>query len=227
MEPNTGFVYKMLANPRSDGPDTRFFLQAYTRTENGALSPGDALYIGTAEKCRELLDRLISGELTQEQVRNSYIHGKEPTVRYYRINEEAARRAKDMNSFSEYRSGSATAGYRAMVDEAVEIAEKQKARVDPMYHDKIDYLVDLYARKLAENLNQANAIDARVPSILIAGGSNFPGRKKEKQNAAVIRTWASICTFRGFWIRYVPPAWAVSAPTTGRPWKSWRPSWKG
>ena len=38
MEPNTGFVYKMLANPRSDGPDTRFFLQAYTRTENGALS---------------------------------------------------------------------------------------------------------------------------------------------------------------------------------------------
>ena len=135
MEPNTGFVYKMLANPRSDGPDTRFFLQAYTRTENGALSPGDALYIGTAEKCRELLDRLISGELTQEQVRNSYIHGKEPTVRYYRINEEAARRAKDMNSFSEYRSGSATAGYRAMVDEAVEIAVKHKARVDPMYHD--------------------------------------------------------------------------------------------
>lgn len=27
-------------------------------------------------------------------------------------------------------------------------------------------------------------IDARVPSILIAGGSNFPVRKKEKQNAA-------------------------------------------
>lgn len=53
-----------------------------------------------------------------------------------------------------------------------------------MYHDKIDYLVDLYARKLAENLNQANAIDARVPSILIAGGSNFPTQKKEKQNAA-------------------------------------------
>ena len=29
-----------------------------------------------------------------------------------------------------------------------------------------------------------NLIDARVPSILIAGGSNFPVRKKEKQNAA-------------------------------------------
>ena len=71
-----------------------------------------------------------------------------------------------------------------MVDKAAGIAEKQKARVDPMYHEKIDYLVDLYARKLAENLNQANVIDARVPSIMISGGGNFPNRKKEKQNAA-------------------------------------------
>lgn len=53
-----------------------------------------------------------------------------------------------------------------------------------MYHEKIDALIDRYARKLAENINQSNHIDARVPSILIAGGSNFPVRKKEKQNAA-------------------------------------------
>ena len=33
-------------------------------------------------------------------------------------------------------------------------------------------------------MNNGFAIDARVPSILIAGGSNFPVRKKEKQNAA-------------------------------------------
>lgn len=39
--------------------------------------------------------------------------------KYYPINEEAAKRAKDMNSFSDYQPGSATAGYRAMVDEAV------------------------------------------------------------------------------------------------------------
>ena len=65
-----------------------------------------------------------------------------------------------------------------MVDEAVEIAEKQKARVDPMYHDKIDYLVDLYARKLAENLNQANAIDARVPSYSDCRGQRFPHAEK-------------------------------------------------
>ena len=33
-------------------------------------------------------------------------------------------------------------------------------------------------------MNKGYEIDARVPSILIAGGSNFPVRKKEKQNAA-------------------------------------------
>ena len=89
-----------------------------------------------------------------------------------------------MNSFSDYKEGSATAEYRAMVDKAAAIAEQQKSRVDPMYHEKIDHLLDTYARKLAENMNQGFAIDARVPSVLIAGPSNFPVGKKEKQNRA-------------------------------------------
>ena len=103
---------------------------------------------------------------------------------YYTINEGAARRANDVNSYYDYKPGSATAEYRQMVDKAVEIGERQKKRVDPMYHEKIDSLVDTYARKLAENMNSSFSIEARVPSILIAGGSNFPVRKKEKQNAA-------------------------------------------
>ena len=106
------------------------------------------------------------------------------TINYYPINEGAARRAKEMNSFSDYKEGSATAEYRAMVDKAAAIAEQQKSRVDPMYHEKIDHLLDTYARKLAENMNQGFAIDARVPSVLIAGPSNFPVGKKEKQNRA-------------------------------------------
>lgn len=106
------------------------------------------------------------------------------TVKYYEINEEAARRAKEMNSFYEYKSGRATAEYRTMVDRAAEIAQEQKAHVDPMYHEKIDSLLDTYARKLAENMNSGYAIDARVPSVMIAGPANFPTRKKEKQNAA-------------------------------------------
>ena len=107
-----------------------------------------------------------------------------PAVPYYTINEAAAKRAKNANSFSDYKQGSATAEYRHYVDEAVQLAERQKQRVDPMYHEKIDSLLDTYARKLAANMNKGYEIDARVPSILIAGGSNFPTRKKEKQNAA-------------------------------------------
>ena len=107
-----------------------------------------------------------------------------PAVKYYPINEGAARRANDANSFRDYTPGSATAAYRQMVDEAAELAQNQKSRVDPMHHERIDQLLDTYARRLAENMNNSYAIEARVPSILIAGGSNFPVRKKEKQNAA-------------------------------------------
>lgn len=105
-------------------------------------------------------------------------------VRYYPIHEEAARRANDANSFRDYKPGSATAEYRRMVDHAAELAQEQKGRVDPMYHDKIDALLDTYARRLAENMNKHYDIEARVPSVIIAGSSNFPVRKKEKQNAA-------------------------------------------
>ena len=95
-----------------------------------------------------------------------------------------ARRAKQMNSFRDYVEGSATERYRSLVDKAAEIAERQKGRVDPMYHDKIDNLLDTYARKLAENMNDEYRIDCMCPSVMISGGSNFPVRKKEKQNAA-------------------------------------------
>ena len=59
-----------------------------------------------------------------------------------------------------------------------------------MYNEKIDRLLDTYARKLAVNMNESNAIDVCDPSILITGGNNFPVRKKEKQNAARDRNMA-------------------------------------
>ncbi len=118
-------------------------------------------------------------------------------MNYYPINEEAARRAKNANSWSDYREGSATAEYRSMVDEAAEIAEKAKSKVDSEFHGKIDYYLDLYAKKLADNFNRRNEIDARVPSVMIAGGSNFPVRAKEKQNAARDRNWAEYNEIQG------------------------------
>ena len=101
-----------------------------------------------------------------------------------------------MISFSDYVPGSATASYRQAVDKAAEIAEQQKRMVDPIHHEKIDRLLDTYARRLAENMNQGYAITARVPSILIAGGSNFPVRQKEKQGLGSAHQLRAMAAFR-------------------------------
>ena len=137
-----------------------------------------------AQPAQEAATPELPEETAQVQEKEAQPEQAAPATPYYTINEAAARRAKDANSFSDYKQGSATAEYRHYVDEAVQLAERQKQRVDPMYHEKIDSLLDTYARKLAANMNKGYEIDARVPSILIAGGSNFPARKKEKQNAA-------------------------------------------
>jgi len=89
-----------------------------------------------------------------------------------------------MNSFYGYKSGSATAEYRSEINTAAKAVEAHKKRVDPMYHDKIDQMFDRYCKKLAEVKNHGYTIETRCPSVMIAGPSNFPVRKKERQNAA-------------------------------------------
>lgn len=106
---------------------------------------------------------------------------------YYPIDETTARRAKEAISFFDYIPGSATAAYREEVDQAAELAARQKAHTDPMYHIKIDSLLDLFARKLAQNINDSNRITASCPSVMIAGPANFPVKKKQRQNAAADR----------------------------------------
>lgn len=86
------------------------------------------------------------------------------SVTYYPIDEDAARRAEETNGSADYVPGSAAAVYRKYVDHAVKIAEIQKKHIGPEHHGRIDYLLDLYARKLAENMNDSFAIDARAPS---------------------------------------------------------------
>lgn len=103
---------------------------------------------------------------------------------YYQIDEKAAKHAHEMNSFRSYHDGAKTKEYRDHVDAALYIAERQKAKVDSIYHDKIDGLLDAYARKLADWFNKSFAIEMRCPSVMISGPGNFPVRKKEKQNAA-------------------------------------------
>lgn len=109
--------------------------------------------------------------------------------KYYEINEETARRAQEAFSFQDYIPGSATESYRQAVDEAAALVERQKAATSHFYHDKLDDLLDAYARRLADWENRRNANTASCPSILVCGAANFPVRKKEKQNARESALW--------------------------------------
>mgnify|MGYP002706006236 CR=1 FL=1 len=109
---------------------------------------------------------------------------------YGEISEETARRAKEMNSFSDYRPGSATADYRAAVDKAAALVERKKSEVSPFYHEKLDALLKSYARRLAAWTNDYNRNAASCPSVLISGTGNFPTRKKARQNAREDSLWA-------------------------------------
>lgn len=110
-------------------------------------------------------------------------------MQYYEINEQTARRANDVNSMSDYRPGSATEEYRAAVDKAAALVQARKAKISPYYHDKLDALLDRYARRLADYYNAYYRNESACPSILVCGGSNFPVRKKQKQNARRDSLW--------------------------------------
>ena len=108
---------------------------------------------------------------------------------YYQIEEQTARNAHYMVHMSDYKPGSATASYRAAVDEAAALVETQKAKVSPYYHDKLDNLLDRYARRLAQWTNDYNRNQASYPSQFISGAGGFDMRKHNKQMAREDTLW--------------------------------------
>lgn len=119
-----------------------------------------------------------------------------PSAKYYPIDEDTARRAHEMMSMRDYRPGSATDEYRAAVDKAAALVERCKAATSPYYHDKLDALLDRYARRLAQWTNDYNRNGASCPSVLICGAANFPTRKKERQNAREDALWQEYKTIQ-------------------------------
>lgn len=118
-------------------------------------------------------------------------------MKYYEINENLARLAHEMMSMSNYSENRATNEYRASVDAAAALVEKQKAAVSVFYHDKLDHLLDSYARRLATWTNDYNRNGASCPSVLVCGPANFPTRKKERQNARERALWEEYETIKG------------------------------
>lgn len=111
--------------------------------------------------------------------------------KYYPINENTARTAKNINSFSEYVEGSATAEYKAYVDRVYDVVDKI-AEEKPHLLERATGKAERYSRKLAEYYNDYYRNEASCPSVLISGGSNFPVRKKNKQNSrrdTLHKTW--------------------------------------
>lgn len=71
------YVYRVHADTRSDSRENLYLLQAYVPQEDGTVKIGAVLYAGAEEKCRELLDQLNTGELTQEAVKELYAKEQE------------------------------------------------------------------------------------------------------------------------------------------------------
>ena len=116
---------------------------------------------------------------------------------YYPIDEKMARLSHQMMSMSDYKENSATAGYRAAVDEAAALVEQQKQKISPFYHEKLEALLDRYSRRLAQWTNDYNRNGASCPSVLISGRANFPIRKKNRQNAREASLWKEYDEIKG------------------------------
>lgn len=108
---------------------------------------------------------------------------------YGSIDEETARNAHYCVHMGDYKPGSATASYRNSVNKAAQLVEQQKARVSAFYHDKLDALLNSYARGLAAWTNDYNRNQASYPSQFIAGAGNYNMKKHNRQMAREDSLW--------------------------------------
>ncbi len=111
----------------------------------------------------------------------------------YEINEEIAKSAKEMNSFSDYKENSATNEYNSYLisfeNNVNELINKYPQNINEEVLNLIEYYKDKYTKKLAFAINKHNSIECKMPSIMIAGPAKFNVRKKEKQNNARENFW--------------------------------------
>ena len=104
-QPEKESIYKVRRNPYSDSRENSYILQEYVFTQgNPTAKMGDALYIGTLEKCRELMGQLAAGELTQGQVKELYAKAQEAV--------QTAAPDKDTFSIYQIKGGDGTRDFR-------------------------------------------------------------------------------------------------------------------
>jgi len=116
---------------------------------------------------------------------------------FYPINEENARRGhENHHMITDYREGDATREYRKMVDEFAQEVDAAKTKTDDeSIHARLDKLLDRFAKRLADWVNENSANDARHVAWFIAGRSNYNMRAQEKwsnKNDKLMREWEEI-----------------------------------
>lgn len=107
-------------------------------------------------------------------------------MKYYTINEKAAKEAKSLWSFSDYEEESKTREYQSQVDEVDTIVSELPEELQ----EKGEALADAYAKKLADWYNKQFKIESMHPSVMISGAGHFNVQKKEKQNQAQSKHYA-------------------------------------
>lgn len=164
------------AAPEQPSAATQQPEQQTPATGAGAEAPAEQPEATTAEQA--------------EQAEQPAPENRPETVPFYgSIDEETARNAHYCVHMSDYKPGSATASYRNSVNSAAKMVEQQKARVSAFYHDKLDALLNSYARRLAQWTNDYNRNQASYPSQFIAGAGNFNMRKHNRQMSREDSLW--------------------------------------
>lgn len=113
------------------------------------------------------------------------------------INEGAARRAKEMTSFFDYKQGSATAGYQndvARFDANVNALIERYKNNDTLTDDdweRVERIASAYAKNRADFTNEYNRISGSYPSWAIAGPAKYNVSKHEKKMRALDNVFAN------------------------------------
>ena len=153
------YFYRVHANPRSDSRENLYLLQAYIPQDNGRAKIGDVLYVGTPERCRELMDQLNTGELTQEAVKELYAREQEqptpeptpeqepaPEPEQEPVPEPETAPAQEVASDAEPQAAPAKP-LTELQEKALEIADRYK---DLPLQGKIDIIAQAFGCKTGE-----------------------------------------------------------------------------
>lgn len=169
-----------LEEVRSVFPDAVRHGKLIVATNNGQSVGDSTISLG---KERELASAVQETTQSREQEAAATEKATKAKIKYYEIDEKAAKISKQNRSFDDYKEGSATASYKAAVDEMAKIVEEKKKQF-PDKADKLDTLLDKYAKNLATYLNRDNQIGAQYPSVMISGAGNYNIKKHNKQLAS-------------------------------------------